>query len=79
MKNEEKKPNERSLIVFDETMYNRMISDISKMLKEEARTITQNKEWISYDEAKNILGVRSKTKMQQLRDHGEIVYSALAP
>lgn len=32
-------------------------------------------EWVTPEEAKKLLGIKSKTKLQQLRDSGEIVFS----
>lgn len=32
-------------------------------------------DWLSTEEAKKLLGIKSKTKLQELRDYGEIMYS----
>jgi len=49
---------------------------IIKNAKEEAlRNADPALDWISADQAKKILGVKSKTKMQELRDMGEITFS----
>ncbi len=32
-------------------------------------------DWLSADEAKKLLGIKSKTKLQELRDFDEIMYS----
>lgn len=36
---------------------------------------TEAEEWLSAEEAKKLLGTKSKSKLQQLRDHGEILFS----
>ncbi len=33
------------------------------------------KDWLTREEAQQLLGIRSKTKLQELRDFDEIVYS----
>ena len=61
------------IIVFEEEAYYKMLEEVKKLIKDVSTP--QQKEWISPDEAKKILGFRSKSKLQQLRDYGEIVFS----
>ncbi|HEX8546777.1 MAG TPA: helix-turn-helix domain-containing protein [Cytophagaceae bacterium] len=47
-----------------------------KLLAKQINLLTQNlQEWISAKDAKKILGIKSTTKLLQLRDSGQIVFS----
>jgi hypothetical protein len=35
----------------------------------------ETEEWLSTEDAKKLLGIKSKSKLQQLRDHGDILFS----
>ncbi|PHQ85493.1 MAG: hypothetical protein COB65_02990 [Thalassobium sp.] len=61
------------IIVFEQEAYYKMLGEFKKLIKDLAAP--QPKEWLSPNEAKNLLGFRSKSKLQQLRDYGEIVFS----
>lgn len=61
------------IIVFEEEAYYKMLNELKKVVQE--ATTPQPKEWLSPSEAKELLGFRSKSKLQQLRDYGEIVFS----
>jgi hypothetical protein len=59
-------------------------SSIREVLEEyfEKNNIVKNKEipmeteiWLSGEEAKKLLGIKSKSKMQQMRNHGKIIFS----
>ena len=71
------------VIVFEteayEKMYNAMMQkmyDTIRDAKEEAlRNADPSRDWIDPKEAQALLGVKSKTKMQELRDMDELVYS----
>jgi hypothetical protein len=70
------------LIVFEKEAYYGMLEEVKGLVKraiEEAivgqRIGKGNEEWIDAEEAKKLLGVRSKTKMQQLRDQAQIKFS----
>ena len=66
------------VIVFQDEAYNSLIKDIEKMVKraiQVSEPSTKQKEWISENEAKELLGFRSKSKMQQMRDDRLIVFS----
>lgn len=43
--------------------------------KEALLQLSMETDWIRTEEAKNLLGVKSKSKMQQLRDYGEIEFT----
>ena len=43
--------------------------------KEALLQLSMESDWIRTEEAKNLLGVKSKSKMQQLRDYGEIEFT----
>jgi hypothetical protein len=36
---------------------------------------SEGDEWLSTEEAKRLLGIKSKSKLQQLRDNDDLVYS----
>ncbi len=70
------------LIVFEKEAYYKMLSEIMYMVKtsikeakEQIHNEKENSDWIDDAEAKKLLNVKSKTKMQQLRTNGEIVYT----
>tara|TARA_B100001564_G_scaffold157585_1_gene132375 strand:- start:68 stop:370 length:303 start_codon:yes stop_codon:yes gene_type:complete len=43
--------------------------------KEALLQLSMESDWIKTEEAKKLLGVKSKSKMQQLRDYGEIEFT----
>lgn len=43
--------------------------------KEALLQLSIESDWIKTEEAKKLLGVKSKSKMQQLRDYGEIEFT----
>ena len=63
------------VIVFEEEAYYQLLEEMKAAIREAAKELTKEKIWLSTEEAKALLGFRSKTKMQQLRDNGEIVFS----
>ena len=70
------------LIVFEKEAYYKMLGEISNMFKIAVKEIKQEftgnqkeNDWINLEEAKNLLDVKSKTKMQQLRNHGSILFT----
>ena len=64
------------VIVFEKEAYwqmqNQLMQMFQKALKEANK---QPDDWISTDQAKLLLGVKSKSKMQQLRDTDAIKFS----
>jgi hypothetical protein len=71
------------LIVFEKEAYYLMIKEVTLIVRrelknqssEENRKKAQENDWLGTSEAKILLGVRSKGKMQKLRDNGDIVFS----
>ena len=63
------------VIVFEDHAYYKMLEEFSGMVKEAANGLKEDEQWLSTDEAKKLLGIKSKSKMQQLRDAGEIEFS----
>ncbi len=63
------------VIVFEDETYYKLISEFSQMVKTATKQGSADSEWLSTEEVKKLLGFKSKSKMQQLRDSGEIVFS----
>ena len=64
------------LIVFEKEAYYKMLGELQQNMKEAIRESRQERqEWISATEAKQLLGIKSKSKLQQLRDQAEIKFS----
>ena len=70
------------LIVFEKEAYYKMIAEITAIIKASIKDaqleVIKSKtevDWIDADEAKELLNVRSKTKMQQLRSSGDILFT----
>lgn len=61
------------IIVFEEETYYRMLQELKELIKE--ATINDKPEWIDEQEAKFLLGIKSKSKLQQLRDNLDIEFS----
>lgn len=59
--------------VFFENLINRAAERVSQRLKKTLEEVVSQEEkeglWVTTEEAMQILGVKSKKKMQQLRDH----------
>ena len=64
------------IIVFEKDACSKMQSHITIMFQESLKAANKPaNDWISTEEAKQLLGVRSRSKMQELRDTNSIVYS----
>jgi hypothetical protein len=70
------------VIVFEKDAYYKMLSEmmgaIKKTFKEAHQEALKEKseiDWIDDLEAKELLNIRSKTRMQQLRSNGEIIFT----
>ena len=71
------------VIIIDSKAFQKLKEDLFEEFKQvliEAKkeTLAQlaiESDWIPTDEAKKLLGIKSKSKMQQLRDYGEIVFT----
>ncbi|PTB92392.1 hypothetical protein C9994_14125, partial [Marivirga lumbricoides] len=64
------------IIVFEKEAYQQMHKDLISMVKQAIREAREEalanadpaNDWLSTEEAKKLLGIRSKTKLQELRD-----------
>lgn len=73
------------IIMFNSEAYHRMMAELfSKMknilieAKTEAISISSpENDWITADEAKRLLGIRSKSRLQKHRNDNTIVYSKM--
>lgn len=71
------------VIIFEQEAYYRMQRELISMFKqaiqeakiEALKHADPANDWISTEEAKRLLGVRSKTKMQELRDEDAIRFT----
>jgi hypothetical protein len=65
------------IIVFEKETYWRMQQELMGMFQRALKEATKKSEddWISTEEAKVLLGVKSKSKMQELRDLDAIKFS----
>lgn len=61
------------VIIFEEEAYHKMLQEIKKIIQE--ATSPKKEEWINEKEAMQLLGIRGKTKLQQLRDNLDIEFS----
>ncbi len=71
------------IIVLESEAYTKLQKEMMQMLRTTVREAKEEalanmdpaNDWLSTQEAKKLLGIKSKTKMQELRDYDEIVYS----
>jgi hypothetical protein len=70
------------LIVFEKETYYKMMAAMMGMFKDTLREAKleylkdkAEVDWIDDKEAKELLAIKSKTKMQQLRNSGEVVFT----
>ena len=71
------------VIIIDSKAFKKLKEDLFEEFKQvlivaKKETLAQlamESDWISTEEAKKLLGIKSKSKMQQLRDYGEIVFT----
>tara|TARA_R110000787_G_scaffold271009_2_gene378080 strand:+ start:87 stop:350 length:264 start_codon:yes stop_codon:yes gene_type:complete len=61
------------VIIFEEEAYHKMLQEIKQIIQE--ATSPKKEEWINEKEAMQLLGIRGKTKLQQLRDNLDIEFS----
>ena len=60
---------------LQEEQLNRFKEVLIEANKEALLQLSMESDWIRTEEAKKLLGVKSKSKMQQLRDYGEIEFT----
>lgn len=64
------------IIVFEKEAYWKIQAELLERFRQVIQSVTKTDEdWISTEEAKKLLGVKSKSKMQQLRDNDSIKFS----
>lgn len=63
------------VIVFEDETYYKLINEFAQMVNKASKETNLEIEWISAEEVKKLLGFKSKSKMQQLRDNGEIIFT----
>jgi hypothetical protein len=70
------------LIVFEKEAYYKMLNEVKSMVRasikevhDEAEKKRTEPDWIDVNEAKKLLGLKSKTVLQRLRSEGLIVYT----
>jgi len=62
------------VIIFEEKAFYKLLERIYQRI-DKVKSKSIEPQWVNYTEAAKILGIKSKTKMQQLRDDNEIVFS----
>lgn len=62
-----------NVIVFQDEAYQHVLQELRKMVQDAVAELVQD-EWLEPEDAKKLLGVQ-KSKLQQLRDSGEILFS----
>lgn len=65
------------ILLENDEAYAKLMTDIKAMIREAMKEISESEVWVSTEEAKKILGVKSKSKMQKLRDENKIKYSQI--
>ena len=70
------------IVVFQKEAYYKMVGELISMFEDSIRKIHDEAgknstavDWIELDEAKRLLGLKSKTVMQRLRSNGDIVFT----
>jgi hypothetical protein len=63
------------VITIEKEAYYKLLKEFAVMVKKAAEHIKKESEWIGEIEAKKILGIKSRSKMQQLRDKVLVEFS----
>lgn len=63
------------VITIEKEAYYKLLHEFAKMVKKVAEESKKENEWINEVEAKKLLGIKSRSKMQQLRDQVLIEFS----
>ncbi|CAG5082195.1 helix-turn-helix domain-containing protein [Parvicella tangerina] len=63
------------IIVFEKESFYKMIDELTIRIIENVERRYKEDEWIGETEAKKLLGIKSKAKLQQLRDGVKIEFS----
>ncbi|HEY1009972.1 MAG TPA: helix-turn-helix domain-containing protein [Emticicia sp.] len=67
-----------SVIVLDGEQLENFVQKLVTEIKSQLQAPTHRK-WVSGDEVMDLLGIKSKTTLQKLRDEGKIRYSQPEP
>lgn len=63
------------VIVFEEEAYYKMLREFANMVDGIVKNQEKEKEWLNAEEAKQLLGIKSTSKLQKLRNNGDILIS----
>ena len=63
------------IIVFEKESFNKLIDELTIRIIRNIDKHYEKSEWIDEAEAKSLLGIKSKSKLQQLRDDIKIEFS----
>ncbi len=63
------------IIVFEKESFYKLIDELTIRIINNSEKYFKREEWIGESEAKSLLGIKSKSKMQQLRDNIKIEFS----
>ena len=63
------------VIVFEEESFHRLIDELTVIIIRQVELHYTKEEWIKESEAKLLFGIKSKSKLQQLRDALKIEFS----
>ena len=63
------------VIVFEEEAYYKMLREFADMVDGIVKNQEKEKEWLDANEAKQLLGIKSTSKLQKLRHNGDILIS----
>jgi len=63
------------VIVFEKESFYKLIDELTVRIFKTAERFYKSEEWVGANEAKSLLGIKSKTRLQQLRDNLKIEFS----
>lgn len=63
------------IIVFEKESFYKLIDELTIRVLQNAERFHRKEEWIGEQEAKGLLGIKSRAKLQQLRDDIKIEFS----
>lgn len=67
-----------SFIVLESEAYKRLINDFMEIALEVGKNLNSN-DWINEEEAKQLLGISSKSTLQRFRDEDKVKFSMVTP
>lgn len=65
------------VIILESETYYKLIDELTQIVIKTVQesSLQKQEEWVDTEEAKRLLKIKSKTKLQSLRDNGDIVFS----